>query len=88
MLYSQGISMESLGIEPLNESGADTDSREVWRIFAQNYHLFSGTPTRIWLDHVFNELFDLDVLLSDATADQYFDHINDCLGRPEFRPRA
>jgi glucuronate isomerase len=88
MLYSQGISMESLGIEPLNGSGADTDSRKIWRRFAQNYHLFSGTPSRIWLDHVFDEVFGLDVLLSDATADQYFDHINECLGRPEFRPRA
>ncbi len=88
MLYSQGVSMESLGIEPLDGSGADTDSREIWRIFAQNYHLFAGTPSRIWLNHVFNEVFGLDVLLSDATADQYFDHINECLGRPEFRPRA
>jgi glucuronate isomerase len=88
MLYSQGISMESLGIEPVDGSGAETDSRKIWRLFAQNYHLFAGTPSRIWLDHVFNEVFGLDVLLSDTTADQYFDHINECLARPEFRPRA
>jgi len=88
MLYSQGISMESLGIKPLDGNGAGTDPREIWRLFAQNYHLFSGTPSRIWLDHVFNEVFGLGVLLNDATADQYFDYINECLGRPEFRPRA
>jgi len=88
MLYSQGISMESLGIEPLDGSGAETDSRKIWRLFAQNYHLFAGTPSSIWLDHVFNVVFGLDTLLSDATADVYFDHINECLGRPEFRPRA
>ena len=88
MLYSQGISLESLGIEPLDGSEAEADSNKIWRLFAQNYHLFAGTPSRIWLDHVFNEVFGLDTLLSDATADEYFDHINDCLARPEFRPRA
>ena len=88
MLYSQGVSLESLGIEPLDGSEAEADSNKIWRLFAQNYHLFAGTPSRIWLDHVFSEVFGLDTLLSDATADEYFDHINDCLARPEFRPRA
>jgi glucuronate isomerase len=88
LLYSQGISMESLGIAPMDGSPAETDSRKIWRLFAQNYHLFAGTPSRTWLDHVFNELFGLETLLSDATADTYFDHINESLGRPEFRPRA
>jgi glucuronate isomerase len=88
MLYSQGISLQELGIEPLDGSGTQHNARDIWRTFAQNYTLFAGTPTRIWLDHVFNEIFGLDELLSDATADLYFDHINECLGRPEFRPRA
>ena len=88
MLYSQGISLESLGIEPQDERMAETDSRSIWRIFAQNYHLFAGTPSRLWLDYVFNQVFDLELPLGDATADAYFDHINECLGRPEFRPRA
>lgn len=88
MLYSQGIPLESLGIEPLDGSGAETDSRGIWRVFAQNYHLFGGTPSQTWLDHVFNEVFGLDEPLSEATADAYFDHINAHLARPEFRPRA
>ncbi len=88
MLYSQGVSMESLGIGRLDGGKAETDSRKIWRLFAGNYHLFAGTPSRIWLDHVFNEVFGLDTLLSEATADEYFDHINEHLARPEFRPRA
>ncbi len=66
----------------------ETDTRGIWRLFAQNYHLFAGTPSRLWLDHVFDEVFGLEVPLSNATADLYFDHINACLDRPEFRPRA
>jgi glucuronate isomerase len=45
MLYSQGISLESLGIPQLS-GNAEADPREVWRIFAKNYYLFRGTPTR------------------------------------------
>src|ERR1035441_4002840 len=52
MLYSQGISLESLGI-PQVDGKEDADPREVWRIFARNYYLFRGTPTRLWLDYAF-----------------------------------
>lgn len=88
MLYSQGIPMESMGLVPQNGGDAETDSRKIWKLFAGHYHLFAGTPSRIWLDHVFGEIFGLDEPLGAATADVYFDHINEQLGRPEFRPRA
>jgi glucuronate isomerase len=88
MLYSQGISMNSLGIATLDDSETEIDSRKIWRLFASNYHLFAGTPSRVWLDHVFGEVFGLDEMLSTDTADAYFDHINEHLARPEFRPRA
>ena len=84
MLYSQGITMEEL------EIGAERmkDPRRVWRIFAENYYLFRGTPTRIWLDFAFHELFGLEERLSGATADLYYDVIAERLKTPEFRPRA
>jgi glucuronate isomerase len=84
MLYSQGISMHDLGIK---QTGA-IDSRKIWRIFAEHYHLFRGTPTRIWLDYEFEILFGLDQRLSAATADHYFDVIAEKLQQPEFLPRA
>lgn len=84
MLYSQGISLDDL------EIGGEqcSDPRKVWRIFASNYHLFRGTPTRLWLDYVFQELFGLQTRLSAATADHYFDAIAERLKTPEFLPRA
>jgi glucuronate isomerase len=84
MLYSQGISMDDLeiGVAELK------DPRRVWRIFAENYYLFRGTPTRMWLDYSFHELFGLDERLSAATADLYFDVISERLRTPEFLPRA
>jgi len=83
MLYSQGIALEQLGV-----AGADADPRAAWRIFADHYHLFRGTPSRIWLDWVFSQVFGLKVCLESATSDLYFDTINEQLATAPFRPRA
>jgi glucuronate isomerase len=84
MLYSQGVSLDDL------EIGVDVlaDPRRVWRIFAEHYYLFRGTPTRMWLDFVFQELFGLTERLSASTADLYFDVIAERLRTADFLPRA
>ncbi|MGQ3062664.1 MAG: glucuronate isomerase, partial [Sphingopyxis sp.] len=83
MLYSQGISLDALGIR--NKAA---DPRESWRLFAQNYHLFRGTPTRMWMDWVFAEAFGFDVQFSGETSDLYYDRITEALATDAFRPRA
>lgn len=87
MLYSQGITLADLGIAP-NGGTAETDRRKCWRILAENYYLYRGTPSRMWLDHVFSTVFDLKVRLSGETADLYYDTITEALKTPAFRPRA
>ncbi|MEG3122427.1 glucuronate isomerase [Sphingomonas sp. GB1N7] len=87
MLYSQGIDLDSLAI-PHRDGTPATDPRAAWRLFAQNYHLFRGTPSRLWLDHVFAEVFGFDIVLEAATADRYFDRIAEALASAPFRPRA
>ena len=84
MLYSQGVSLEDLEIGQPELK----DARKVWRLFARHYYLFRGTPTRLWLDFAFQELFELNERLSEQTADLYFDTISDKLQTPEFLPRA
>ena len=84
MLYSQGVSMDDMGIGQAKIK----DPRKVWRIFASHYYLFRGTPTRIWLDFAFQELFGLTERLSEKTADLYFDTISEKLTTPKFLPRA
>src|ERR1700734_145021 len=84
MLYSQGVSLEDLEIGQRELR----NPRKVWRIFASHYYLFRGTPTRMWLDFAFQELFGLEQRLSEKNADLYFDTISEKLLTPEFRPRA
>ncbi|WP_145108060.1 glucuronate isomerase [Cereibacter sediminicola] len=88
MLHSQGIPLEAMGVPRADGGPTETDGRTIWRLFAANYHLFRGTPSRLWLDHAFSEVFGLERRLSAETADASYDHIADCLSRPEFRPRA
>ncbi|VVT32118.1 Uronate isomerase [Sphingomonas aurantiaca] len=88
MLYSQGVPLDALGVPTVDGSPTESDPRKIWRIFADNYHLFRGTPSRMWLDWVFAEAFGIDVRLEPATADLYFDTIDAALKTPAFRPRA
>ena len=88
MLYSQGIRLEDLGIPRRDGGPVEQDARKIWHTFAAHYHLFRGTPTRIWLDHAFATVFGIDERLTGESADRYFDHIDACLGKPAFRPRA
>ena len=88
MLCSQGIALESLGVPRADGGWTETDARKIWRLFAENYHLFRATPSRMWLDHSFEHVFGWTKRISAETADEAYDHIADCLQRPEFRPRA
>ena len=88
MLFSQGVSLESLGVPRVDGGPTETDGRKIWRLFAENYYLFRGTPSRLWLDQAFEDVFGMTTAVSKATADQTYDHIADCLTKPEFLPRA
>ncbi|NLR41764.1 glucuronate isomerase, partial [Novosphingobium sp. ERW19] len=44
MLYSQGLALEDLGVR-----NKGVDPRAAWRLFAERYWLFRGTPSRMWL---------------------------------------
>ncbi|HLK71237.1 MAG TPA: glucuronate isomerase, partial [Steroidobacteraceae bacterium] len=87
MLYSQGIGFGALGLAG-GPGPLQSDRRAIWREFARHYYLYRGTPSRIWLDHTFSQVFELSVALDETTADDYYDHIQAKLAEPGFRPRA
>lgn len=88
MLYSQGVSLESLGIPGKAGKRQATDPRRVWQIFAENYFLFRGTPTGAWIDFELANLFGVTERLNGKNAAKIYDAIAEQLARPEFRPRA
>ncbi|MEP9349290.1 glucuronate isomerase [Xanthobacter sp. KR7-225] len=88
MLFSQGVPLEALGVPRRDGGASEQDGRAIFRLFAAHYHLFRGTPTRLWLDHAFATLFGLTQRLGPANADTYYDTIAAHLARDDFRPRA
>ncbi len=88
MLHSQGVDLTKAGCAARGWQRERTDPRAAWRLFAEHWYLFAGTPSRMWLDWVFVNVFGLDKILSPATADEIFDAINSQLATPEFLPRA
>jgi glucuronate isomerase len=88
MLYSQGISLESLGIPRVDGGPVEEDHRKIWQTFADNFTLFRGTPTGAWMTHELAVIFGIEEKLTGETAQLIYDQIEAKLATPEFRPRA
>ncbi|MFK7859728.1 MAG: glucuronate isomerase [Granulosicoccus sp.] len=88
MLHSQGIPLDALGVPRVDGGEVEQDPRKIWGLFAQNYHLFRGTPSRLWVDQAFRDVFDVRQRLSKDTADAIYDQIADRLTQDAYRPRA
>lgn len=87
MLRSRGLSYDDLGV-PRKDGKPVADGRSAWRLFAANYHLFAGTPSKTWVDHSLAAVFGITEELSAATADSIYDALDSQLGSPELLPRA
>jgi glucuronate isomerase len=88
MLVSHGLLNSDLGIprrDGASDSKAQTDHREIWRLFCANWKLFRGTPTRYWLEHELVDVFGASVEPSADTADELYDQLSETLERDEFR---
>jgi len=85
MLYSLGLSMEQLGLG--QAADRELDPEVIWQTFGDHYHGFRGTPSRLWLDHVFADVFGIDVVLNSDTAADYYQHMQGKLQSAAFLPR-
>ncbi len=85
MLYSQGVSLDDLGI---GQPAGSTDPRKVFQLFADNWHLFHGTPSRLWLSMMLRDGFGMSEPMTPANAMAVYDQIDAALRSDAFRPRA
>ena len=88
MLYSQGVGLDTLGISRTDDGPTEQDPRKAWQVFADHYYLFAATPSRLWLDTVFHDVFGMTNMLCSKNAMDYYDHITAELATPAFKPRA
>ncbi|MDZ7799570.1 MAG: glucuronate isomerase [Trueperaceae bacterium] len=88
MLYSQGVPMQDVGVPTRDGSATERDHRAVWRRLCENFHLFRGTPTGLWLKAELIELFGVREKPTAANADALYDQVQARLQQDDFRPRA
>lgn len=88
MLYSRGVKLEALGIRRRDGGPVETDPRRIWRLFAEHFFLFAGTPSRLWFEHSLETVFGIKERLGPENADAIYDRISAALATPEMRPRA
>ena len=88
MLYSQGIPLESLGIPLVDGGPVERDHRRIWQLFADNFYLFRGTPTGVWLAHELQDVFGIEHKLTSETAQDIYDQLQAKLDGSEVKPRA
>ncbi|MCF6270075.1 MAG: glucuronate isomerase [Melioribacteraceae bacterium] len=88
ILYSQGYSLESLGIPTQDGTPVEKDYRKIWQILADNFYLYSGTPTGAWLAHEFEKVFGVTEKLNGDNAQDIYDLMLEKLQSPEYLPRT
>ncbi|MHA3948597.1 glucuronate isomerase [Cellulomonas bogoriensis] len=88
MIVSQGVPHGDLGVPAQDGSRTETDPRAIWRTFCSHWHLYRGTPTRFWMEHVLVEVLGLTERPSADSADRLFDQITARLATDAFRPLA
>lgn len=88
MLYSKGITLEALGIPTIDGSPVETDPKKIWKLFAENYYLFNGTPSGVWLNYEFNIVFGIKEKLNGENALKIYDELQEKINSADFLPRT
>jgi glucuronate isomerase len=88
MFYSQGITLETLGIPRKDGKPVEKDHRKIWQTVCDHWHLFRGTPTSLWLREELHSTFGIEEKINSQNAQTIYDVISEHLQRPEFQPRS
>jgi len=89
LLFSQGIPLEALGIQPLdgNHANVEADPQKAWGLFCSNFHLFAGTPTSLWLQEELAGVFGITEKPSAENAERLYAQLSEMLQMEEYSPR-
>ena len=87
LLYSQGISLESLGVPRQDGASVERDHRKIWQTVCDHWQLFRGTPTSLWLADELHDIFGIEEKITSENAQHIYDQLSAQLQKPEFQPR-
>jgi glucuronate isomerase len=87
MLYSQGISLESLGIPRQDGAEVEADHRRIWQTVCDHWYVFRATPTGMWLRDELSGVFGIQDKINSQNAQVIYNALVDKLASPDFQPR-
>ncbi|HEX7598823.1 MAG TPA: glucuronate isomerase, partial [Polyangia bacterium] len=82
-----GEGAESESLAPEGGVEVESDPRKVWQLFADNFYLFRGTPTGLWLTYELYHVFGVRQKLNAHTAQAIYNQVAEKLAAPQFQPR-
>src|SRR6187549_35159 len=68
MMYSQGISLESLGIPRRDGGAVERDHHKNWQTVCDHWYLMRGTPTYLRLRDELRDVYGIDAKMNSANA--------------------
>lgn len=87
MMYSQGIPMEAMGIPRKDDQPVETNHPKIWQLICDNWHVFRGTPTGIWIRDELADVFGITEKMNSVNAQAIYNAIDAKIKSPEFQPR-
>ena len=86
MMHAHGVSLADLGVG--QSEFTPEQSRNAFRILCSHWKAYRGTPVKFWFESELADIFGIDLVPSEETADEIYDAIDASLKTPDFRPRA
>ncbi len=86
MMHARGVDLAQLGVGQGDLT--PEQSRAAFRLLAEHWGAYAGTPVRYWLENELVDIFGVHTRPTPATADAIYDQIAAWIARPSSRPRA
>lgn len=85
LLHANGVQLEDMGVGQTEFT--DEQARGAFRIFCRHWKEYRGTPMKYWFEDELANVFELDIVPSEQTADELYDRISELLATDAFRAR-
>lgn len=86
LLHATGVALDDLHVDDAERTEAI--ARRQWRQFCEHWSALRGTVVQYWLENELAEIFGVDLVPSEETADLIFDQVAASLASAPYRPRA
>lgn len=86
VLHAQGVNLAELGVH--QEHFSEEQSKHAFTLLGKHWSAFAGTPMKYWFEDALANVFGIDEVFNEESAERIYDQINEMLKSEEFTTRA